>query len=175
MQKLVDFCLCSGEDACIRVISFCQPSQCLMSFRMGIQGPQTFFQWIAILFNLNSRPKGDFKAMKAWNGELSAVLCCTFSARICLVPTIPQRSPLLLRSSHFFQIFTISQAKVFFLSWVPSVQLTPVLAALGGICGAVHTSWIWNICQEYSSGAVVHNLTNQHWISSMYLHSKQLI
>lgn len=63
----------------------------------------------------------------------------------------------------------------FFISHVPSIQLTAVPAALRGIRGTVQSSWIWNICQEYSSGAVVHILTNQHWINSMYLHSKQLI
>lgn len=131
-----------------------------------------FLQQMAVLFNLSSTPKEDFKPMKASDEELLAVFGCIFSACSCLIPPILQHSHLLFRSSLFFRIFTVSWAKVSFISCVPAIQRTPVPAALRGISGTVQSSWICSFCQEYSSGAVVRILTNQRWISSRYLHSK---
>lgn len=99
---------------------------------------------------------------------------CTFPTCMCLIPIVLQHSHLLLWNSLlFFAIFTISQVKVSSMcSFNPANTSS---AAFRGIRGTVRSSWIWNICQEYSSGAMVRILTNQCWINTMYLHSKQLI
>lgn len=121
-----------------------------------------------------------FKCFWKHSLEVLIFLLCSFrldstsSNQIKLVQS-RQKQIQRLQTSSVSQNFTISQVKVFLISCVPSVQITSVLAALRCIRGTVQSSWIWNICQEHSSGAMVHILTNQHWINSMYLHNKQLI